>query len=132
MIELDSTNIRHFKLSSGEEVIAVVQGKTNDNMLIVEHPMRVHTAFSDRGFKFMFTTWQPMAKDDVCMINPMHIISHVECSNDIKERYVRMCIEETENGDDTEDPDDEESDERDEYLDSILSKDGPDPSDIIH
>lgn len=131
MTELNDTNIRHFKLSSGEEIIAVVNGKTNDNMLVLEHPMRVLIAVTDTGFKFMFSTWQPMAKDDTCHINPMHIISHVECSNDIKERYVRMCIQELDDGDDTAEGDDSDTAE-DDYIDQMLNRDGPTGKDNVH
>lgn len=130
MTELNDTNIRHFKLSSGEEVVAVVSGKTNDNMLILEHPMKVMIAITDNGFKFMFATWQPMAKDETCHINPMHIISHVECSNDIKERYVRMCIHDIDDGDDTAEGDN--SDDEDDYIDQLLNRDGPTGTDNVH
>jgi hypothetical protein len=130
MTELNETNIRHFKLSSGEEIVAVVSGKTTDNMLVLEHPMRVLIAVTDNGFKFMFSTWQPMAKDDTCHINPMHIISHVECSNDIKERYVRMCIHDMDDGDDdTAEGDDSDEDD---YIDELLNKDGPTGTDNVH
>lgn len=123
MIELDSTSIRHFKLSSGDEVIALVQGKTKENMLIVECPMRVIVTLNDRGFKFVFTTWQPMAKDDICFINPLHIISYVECSNDIKEQYIRMCIGSVDNeSDDHEHITDDHEEPPDESHDSLSAK----------
>ena len=133
MIELDDTNIRHFKLSSGEEVVAVVSGKATDKMLTLEHAMRVNILLTETGYKFMFSNWQPMAKDDVCHLNPMHVISHVECANDIKERYVRMCIQSVEDDSTADsDTDDEDDDAFDEHYASVLSKDGPDGSDPIH
>jgi len=122
MTELDSTSIRHFKLSSGDEVIALVQGKTKENMLVVEYPMRVIVTLNDRGFKFVFTTWQPMAKDDICFINPLHIISYVECSSDIKEQYVRMCIGSVDNENDHRPIIDDDHEEPDESTDSFSVK----------
>ena len=130
MIELDDTNIRHFKLSSGEEVVAVVSGSTKDKMITLEHAMRVHIMLTETGYKFMFSNWQPMSKDDTCQVNPMHIISHVECANDIKERYVRMCIRSTEDDNRTEE--DLDNDAFDEHFDKVLSNDGPDGSEPIH
>ena len=130
MIELDDTNIRHFKLSSGEEVIGVVSGTINDKMLTLEHAMRVNILLTETGYKFMFSNWQPMAKNDVCHINPLHIISHVECANDIKERYVRMCIQSVEEDKRTEEELD--NDAFDEHFDNVLSNDGPDGSEPIH
>jgi hypothetical protein len=120
MKELQDTNIRHFKLSSGEEIISIVSGKSNDNMLVLEHPMCVHFEVTETGFKFMFSTWQPMAKDDTCYINPIHIISHVECSDEIKERYIRMCIQELEESSDETSVSD---DGFDEYFENITSSD---------
>ena len=141
MIALDDTNVRHFKLSSGEDIIAlVVEANKESSMLTLEHPMRIHITISDTGYKFMFSDWQPMAKNSVCLINPMHIISHVECANDIKERYIRMCIENaissnTDNVATDEDNNDdlEDNDEFNEHYDSVISNnDGPNGSDPIH
>lgn len=91
MNELDDVNIRHFKLASGEELIAYVRGE-EEHMIVVESPMELHISTRDQTQAFMFTKWMPLGKNEMCTINPMHIISHVECDNDIKERYVRMCI----------------------------------------
>ena len=132
MTELDDTNIRHFKLSSGEEVVAVVAGKVTDKMITLEHAMRVHILLTETGYKFMFSVWQPMSKDDTCQLNPMHIISHVECANDIKERYVRMCIQQDQSDNTDDDNEFATDDEFDEHFDSILSKDGPTGSDPVH
>lgn len=91
MNELDEVNIRHFKLASGEELIAYVRGE-DDHMIVLESPMELHSSMGESSQAFMFTKWMPLSKTDMCSLNPMHIVSHVECDNDIKERYVRMCI----------------------------------------
>jgi len=95
MNELDDVNIRHFKLSSGEELISLVRGDES-NMIILESPMELHTMMRENSQGFIFTKWQPLSKTDIVALNPMHIVSHVECENDIKERYVRMCLEQRE------------------------------------
>ena len=93
MRELNDVNIRHFKLSNGEELIALVQGE-QDQLIKLESPMEVHREVRMNSQSFVFTRWLPLSKFDVCLLNPMHIVSHVECDNDVKERYVRMCLDE--------------------------------------
>jgi hypothetical protein len=93
MRELNDVNIRHFKLSNGEELIALVQGE-EDQLIKLESPMEVHREVRMNSQSFIFTKWLPLSKVDECLLNPMHIVSHVECDNDVKERYVRMCLDE--------------------------------------
>jgi len=92
MNELEDVNIRHFKLASGEELVSYVQGEEK-SMIILESPMELHSVMKDETQAFIFTKWQPLAKSEVCALNPMHIVSHVECDDDIKERYIRMCMD---------------------------------------
>ena len=92
MRELNDVNIRHFKLSNGEELIALVQGE-EDQLIKLESPMEVHREVRMNSQSFMFTKWLPLSKVDECLLNPMHIVSHVECDNDVKELYVRMCLD---------------------------------------
>jgi hypothetical protein len=93
MRELNDVNIRHFKLSNGEELIALVQGE-EDQLIKLESPMEVHREVRMNSQSFIFTKWLPLSKVDECLLNPMHVVSHVECDNDVKERYVRMCLDE--------------------------------------
>jgi len=129
--------IRHFKLTSGDEVIAIV-ADIADDLIILEHAMSVNTSITERGFAFFFATWQPMSNDDRCYINPMHVISFVDCSSDIRERYLSMCVrgntnDTTKNSelhqpiglDDDNTADEDETDsEYDEFLDTVLHKSG--------
>lgn len=125
MTELDDVNIRHFKLASGEELVAYVRGE-DDHMIVLESPMELHMSMRDQSQAFLFTKWQPLAKTEICSLNPMHIVSHVECDNDIKERYVRMCInmneEEGTNRNDIEDPFEEPSDDELDLLEAIFER----------
>jgi len=93
MIELDAENIRHVKLSSGEEVVGYISADTSGKMLLVHSPMKVTTTLNEKGFSFFFVQWQPLAKGEECLINPMHVISTVEIANDIKEKYVRLVLQ---------------------------------------
>jgi len=99
MTELDDVNIRHFKLTTGEDLIAIVLSENDvgpeqyrNDLIMVQSPMEIKMVRTDESVSFIFYDWQPLAKTDVCCINPMHIISHVECSNGIKEQYISACV----------------------------------------
>lgn len=127
MRELNDVNIRHFKLSNGEELIALVQGE-EDQLIKLESPMEVHREVRMNSQSFIFTKWLPLSKVDECLLNPMHIVSHVECDNDVKERYVRMCLDERSAKDNhisnrINVESDEDLDEYDEFLEIMDSSD---------
>lgn len=96
--ELDELNIRHFKLSSGEEVVGIVvdtpasQDGNSDPILTVQRPMLLETQTHSDRVMFLFHEWQPIAKYDTCFINPLHVISHTECSNPVKEQYLHIAL----------------------------------------
>ena len=119
MNELDDVNIRHFKLSSGEELISLVKGDKN-TMIILESPMELHTMMKEQTQGFVFTKWQPLSKTDIVALNPMHIVSHVECDNDIKERYIRMCLEQKDYPEELEDPSYDDSPEELDMLEAMM------------
>ena len=87
---LDGVNIRHFKLASGDEVIANMN--MNSGEMFLEKPLLLNMAPHPYKTTYFFTDWMPLAKEEICVINPSQIISHVECSDDIKERYIRVCL----------------------------------------
>lgn len=92
--EFDNVNIRHIKLSTGEELIGVVLTDTPDrtDVLYVQKPMLIKTYTDSETISFLFYEWQPLAESDVCFINPLHIISHVECSAQVKEQYLHVVL----------------------------------------
>lgn len=102
MNELDDVNIRHFKLVSGEDIIGIVLSEEDigsenyeHELITLQRPMEIKMVNTDSGASFIFYEWQPLAKTDVCFINPFHVISHVECDDDIKGDYINACVNET-------------------------------------
>ena len=94
MTELDDVNIRHIKLSTGEEIIGLVLAdeKLSSELLAVQRPMMIKTVQKNDSMSFLFYEWQPLSKTDTCFINPVHIVSHVECDNEVKGQYVQICL----------------------------------------
>jgi len=99
MTELNEVNIRHLKLSTGEELISIVldQHEVDDEiqspeLMILQRPMKVCTVEKDDMISFLFYEWQPLSKTNICYINPMHVVSHVECDNQVKGQYINVCV----------------------------------------
>jgi hypothetical protein len=115
MTELDDVNIRHIKLVTGDELIAIVldnddlpEDDHSPDVLYVQKPMQIQIRTLAEGTSFLFYEWQPFGKGDVCFINPFHIVSHMECSNDIKGQYINVVVN---SPSDDEEPEDDESSE---------------------
>jgi len=125
MKELSDVDIRHFKLSSGDDVISMVIGEQED-VVIISQPMQVHSVVNNNTQAYYFTDWQPLAKVNGCAISKLHIISFVECNNNVKEKYVRMCLEDssTDMGTFLDTDIDELDLELDEYLSDQFADDG--------
>ena len=120
MKELSDVDIRHFKLSSGEDVISMVT-KEEENVVIVSQPMQMHATINNNTQAYYFTDWQPMAKLNGCAISKLHIVTFAECTDSVKEKYIRMCLDTDSDTDmgvflDTSDDIDELDIELDEYL----------------
>lgn len=131
MKELSDIDIRHFKLSSGDEIISLV-AKEEETAVILSQPMQMHSVINNQSQAYYFTDWQPMAKVNACAISKLHIISFVECADNVKEKYVRMCLDldsETNMGSflNTDDDIDDLDLELDEYLDPL-----PDGNPTVH
>jgi len=124
----DNVNIRHLKFVSGEEVIGIMS-KDEDASWCLEKPLLLNMAPHPYKSTYFFSDWMPLAKEEVCTLNPSTIISHVECSDDIKERYIRVClgIRQDERLNQREYPD-EYMDELEMELEDML----PDPKTVYH
>lgn len=99
---LDDINIRHFKLSSGDEVIGMVidprevddeEGSiSEDGLIVLNRPMRLEIIERSDQTMFLFHEWQPISKYSYCLLNPVHVVSHTECDEGTKHRYIQICV----------------------------------------
>lgn len=92
MKELTDVDIRHFKLSTGDDVISMVT-KDDKYVVVLSQPMQMHSVINQNTQAYYFTDWQPMAKVNTCAISKSHIVSFVECSDNVKEKYIQMCLD---------------------------------------
>ena len=130
----DDVNIRHFKLVSGEEVISYVGTETSGDTLIhLERPLQIHRMGMG---SFFFSKWHPFSKKDECVVNPNQIVSHSECADVVKERYIKICLDISKDKSEAEFVDkaqmeefeDEVQKKAEEILTPLLTKDGKGPT----
>lgn len=117
---LETTNIRHFKLSSGDEIISLVLDLTPDDTddkenidlvdseeeygVLLDTPLKMNIITNNSGQTFFLSKWNPISKTSFCFVNPNHIIAHSECTNLLKERYVSVVMEMFQSSNDDNEP----------------------------
>lgn len=106
MSELDEINIRHLKLTSGDELLAIVNKYDRKlGVIVVERPL-VLNSFSLGGRESHYLAdWMPVSKNNVVSIGIHHIVAHCEVTNNAKEAYIKFCLGQLE--DDKMEPDDD-------------------------
>jgi len=91
----DDLNIRQFKLTSGEDVIGLITGvDKKTSFILMERPLSLvsENVDVDRQ-RVYFMDWMPVSKDDIVSISPAHIVSQAEVNNELKESYIKWCLE---------------------------------------
>lgn len=90
--DLDELNIRHFKLSSGDEIIGHVV-KTQELTITVERPLQINIVTVNSSQKFFLSEWLPISKNKIAIISAYHIITHSEVDPSSKEAYIKYCLD---------------------------------------
>ena len=90
---LNDIDIKVFKLSSGEEVISLVSSVDGDEYKL-EFPLEVHKHVRQTTHAFAFSDWQPLGRPDLDVtLSKKHVISVAVAEDEVKERYIRMCLQ---------------------------------------
>ena len=90
---LNDIDIKVFKLSSGEEVISLVSSVDGDEYKL-EFPLEVHKQVRQTTHAFAFSDWQPLGRPDLDVtLTKTHVISVAIAEDEVKERYIRMCLQ---------------------------------------
>ena len=88
---IEDLNIRHLKLSSGEEVIGLIAGVDVKKQLVhIERPVSLSSAYEDDYERFYLLDWMPISKTNITAISSQHIIAQTEVNTDMKENYIRF------------------------------------------
>jgi hypothetical protein len=89
MESIKDIDIRHFKLTSGEELICYVQS-SGEHAFIVERPAVVRLA-SDNSWTF--SDWFPFSDKKMFKIMKRFVINHTEVVDETKESYIKYSCQ---------------------------------------
>lgn len=116
---LNDIDIKVFKLSSGEEVISLVSSVDGDEYKL-EFPLEVHKQVRQSTHAFAFSDWQPLGRPDLDVtLSKTHVISVAVAEDEVKERYIRMCLQLKNHYDDVDE--DEDVSVSDEQLEEFMT-----------
>ena len=89
MESIKDIDIRHFKLTSGEELICYVQS-SSEHAFIVERPAVVRCA-SDGTWTF--GDWFPFSDKKMFKIMKRFVINHTEVVDETKESFIKYSCQ---------------------------------------
>lgn len=93
--ELEDLNIRHLKLVSGDEVLALVRDIDTDRLnVIVERPLLIHNEI-DTGSgidRYFLSDYMPVSKSTIVHLSTMHIVAQCEVTLSVKDTYIKYCL----------------------------------------
>lgn len=114
--ELKDINIRHIKLVSGDEILALVNKVDSRRHLIyVERPLVLSSFTIEGKEKHFLADWMPVSREELTAISAAHIVAQAEVNMDAKKAYIRFCT----TGDATDPEDDDYDDELHDLLNEV-------------
>jgi len=81
-------NIRHFKLTNGEEIIALVQQKIEGSW-ILERPVSINNTMLGG---YSFAPWFPFSNAKTFKIMKDHVLQHVPIAEKVQDTYVKYVL----------------------------------------
>jgi hypothetical protein len=93
--EAKDLNIMNFKLTNGDDVVALVaRNNVSEGYIVVEGGLLLNKYLDDRtnSYTYAFEEWSPLAEDHVTMINRVNIVSQSTVSEHTKANYLRTII----------------------------------------
>lgn len=81
-------NIRHFKLTNGEEIIALVQQKFECSW-ILERPVSINNTMLGG---YSFAPWFPFSSAKTFKIMKNHVLQHVPIAEQVQDTYIKYVL----------------------------------------
>ena len=81
-------NIRHFKLTNGEEIIALVQQKFECSW-ILERPVSINNTMLGG---YSFAPWFPFSNAKTFKIMKNHVLQHVPIAEQVQDTYIKYVL----------------------------------------
>lgn len=105
---LSELNIQQFNLSSGDSIIGLIKS-ISGTLVVVEKPLSISRSVSNGMEAHYFSVYMPLSESNMIKINYSNIVAMSDVSDEIKEKYIRTCLDD--DADETEDTDDVYSDD---------------------
>ena len=91
--EYDDLNVKHFKLSSGDEILGLVAGVNAENgVMVIEYPVLIEMV----GKAYMMLDYMPTSVKNLVSFTTYHIIAQSDVHESVKQEYIKYCIGATE------------------------------------
>jgi len=81
-------NVRHFKLTNGEEIIALVQNKFECSW-VLERPVSIQNTMLGG---YSFSPWFPFSNAKTFKILKEHVLQHVPIAERVVDTYVKYVL----------------------------------------
>ena len=102
-------NVKHFKLSSGDEVLGLIAGiDMNKGVMHIEYPVVIDMM----GDTYMMADYMPTSVKNIVAFSVSHIIAQSDVHESVKHEYIKYCLGAT----DSDEPE-HESDPFEELMD---------------
>ena len=91
-LTLDNIDIRHFKLTNGDEIVGLVRGH-DESQVFIEFPLLLNIiSLSPEKEQYYYTEWMPMAGDQLIKVYFGSIVAQSKCTDQFKEQYIRTAL----------------------------------------
>lgn len=91
--DYDELNVKHFKLSSGDEILGLVAGIDNrKGIMVLEYPVLIEMV----GKAYMMLDYMPTSVKNLVSFTTHHIIAQSDVHESVKHEYIKYCLGATE------------------------------------
>ena len=106
MSELETLQIRQFKLMNGDEIIGLVANDNTSNF-IVDRPFKVEVN-KYKHDAYQLVPWFDLSLSNTFTIDKSMVVAHAAVANNIKETYIKFALALDENTNNINDDDDDD------------------------
>jgi hypothetical protein len=89
MDEYKDLPVKHFKLSSGDEILGLIAGVDNQKGIIhIEYPVLIDMIGSD----YMLMDYMPTSVKNIVLFSAQHVIAQSDVHDSVKHEYIKYCL----------------------------------------
>ncbi len=93
--EYDTLNIKQLKLTSGDDIIGLINSiDKNGALVVLERPVLINSHLVNKKEVYYMSPYMPMSKNNMAYVSAHHIVAQCEITSDIKEMYIEFCLQE--------------------------------------